>query len=418
MQARLIPVLAAFLSTAAVALAQPPTTQCFTGSIPITPTNWSSSVTVPKFDPNLGTLQSVTVSITANSTGSARAESLDSAPSVVSLTFQNVVAVQRPDNTLLVAASPQVNFLDNLSAYDGVLDFGGTSGVSHLNLAVSATNSVTVPPPAGDLALFTGPGTITLPVAAIGTSSASGAGNLIAQFTSAAGADVQVCYLYLPNTPPFFTTPTCNTQFMASVGVPFSIQVCAADNDAGDVVTLNAVTMPAGAVTVPPTPQSGNPVCVTVNWIPANNQVGVQTFTFVATDSHQRSTTCSFTVLVAECHQILGLSTGSDPFEIFGHIYQTQLSQIRRTFPVTMEDNPPFRMVPNQVLFAQVVMYNPLVFPQNPEQWSRVARIQMNHDDTLYVTWSGNRNGITLRPTTVEVNGETRVHLPFTIDGM
>jgi hypothetical protein len=74
------------------------------------------------------------------------------------------------------------------------------------------SSSLTSPPPASDLALFTGPignpGTITLPVSAVGTSVATGPGNIVSQFTQRARVDVQVCYNFLPNTPPFFTT--CN----------------------------------------------------------------------------------------------------------------------------------------------------------------------------------------------------------------
>lgn len=53
-----------------------------------------------------------------------------------------------------------------------------------------------------DLALFTGvsggvPGSILLPVDAVGSSSASGSGNLITQFLTDAGAEVTVCYNYV-----------------------------------------------------------------------------------------------------------------------------------------------------------------------------------------------------------------------------
>jgi hypothetical protein len=395
------------------------TQQCFTASVPLQPTNWNQTVSIPKFDPNLGTLQQIQFSITGHSVGSARAESLDAAPSNVTLTFQNTITLTRPDLSVIVVAIPQAMFNDTLQAFDGVIDFAGPSGVSHNNLMAMASNGAVSPPPGSDLALFTGVGNIVLPITAVGTSSATGAGNLISQFTSQASADVQVCYLYQPNTPPVFTT-ACNTTLMSSVGVPFSFQVCAADTDPTDTVTLSLVgTLPAGATVTPPLPASGNPICVTVNWTPGSNQVGTTTFNFLATDTHQRQTQCSVSVLVAECHLLLGLGTGNTPITIFGHLYDTQLHSIRRTFPVTMDDIPGLRLPAGGTVWGQVVMYNPQVFPTNPSQWSKAVRVVMNPDDSISMDWFGTRNGITLRPTTfVNDNNETRVRFRFTIDGM
>jgi hypothetical protein len=56
------------------------------------------------------------------------------------------------------------------------------------------------PPPDSDLVLFTGPagnpGTISLPVEAVGTSVATGGGNVISQFMTSAAATLTVCYTY------------------------------------------------------------------------------------------------------------------------------------------------------------------------------------------------------------------------------
>ncbi|MBK7876149.1 MAG: choice-of-anchor E domain-containing protein [Planctomycetes bacterium] len=406
------------LSFLTPAEAQQVQTQCFTDSVVLQNTNWTSSVSLPKFDPNLGTLTGIQFQLAGNSTGSARAESLDASPSNVTLTFQNTISLTRPDNSVIVVAIPQAIFNDSLAVFDGTIDFAGTSGVSHMGLVANAVGNASSPPPAGDLALFTGVGNIVLPVTAVGNSTAVGSGNIISQFTSQAACDVQVCYQYLPNVPPAFTAPQCGTQLMASAGVLFQVQVCAADVDPNDVVTITAASLPAGAMVTPALPQSGNPVCVTVDWIPSALQAGVNTFTFTATDSRNRTTTCGFTVLVAECHVVFGLSTGNEQFAIFGHLYDTQLAQIRRTFPVTMEDNPAIRMASGQVIHAQVVMYNPQMFPTNASQWSRVCTVTMNPDQTISTHWSGTRNGITLRARTVQVGTETRVQFPFRIDGM
>src|SRR5262249_6597217 len=160
------------------------------------------------------------------------------------LQFQATLTLTRPDLSVIVVTVPLANFNDSLTAFDGTIDFGGTSGVTHPGINAMASNSATSPPPASDITLFTGPagnpGTIVLPIRGWGTSFASGSGNVITQFMTAASANVQVCYTYLPNVPPVFQAPTpqCGSTLMATAGVPVSFQVCAADLGPPDTVTL------------------------------------------------------------------------------------------------------------------------------------------------------------------------------------
>jgi hypothetical protein len=397
------------------------TTQvCYTDSVPFTTTNWSDSVTVPKFDPALGTLQSVDITFTGSIVGSAQAESLDTSPTTVTETFQGQIILTRPDLSTLGSVLPQAQFVDTFSSYDGTIDFAGTSGTSHMNVSATQTVVVTTPPPAGDLALFTGPignpGTITLPVTATGTSTASGSGNLITQFTQDASADVQVCYNYIANVPPVFTCPGLQ---MASVGVPMSFQICASDVDTTDTVTLTSGPLPAGATLTPPLPASGNPICTTFNWTPDNSQTGTTSVTFTATDTHQRTATCTVTILIAECHMLFGGGSGASQQVIFGHLYDTQLVGMRRFWPVTMVDSPSFPVsaLPPQFTM-QVVMYNPTVFPQNPDQWSQALTVH-NNGGVITGTLGGTLNGIHVQAQLYSApDGTQRIRFPFTIDGM
>ena len=172
----------------------------FTDSIPLSTTNWTDSVSVSRFDPDLGDLISVDFELEAFTQGSAMFESQDAQPATVTLNFQVSIALQRPDMSTLVTSSPAVMTIDNATAFDGTIDFGGTSGVTHPNLVANQVETATSPPPASDLVLFTGaagnPGMITLPVVAMGQSSGTGAGNLLLQFSSMAGANVTVTYNY------------------------------------------------------------------------------------------------------------------------------------------------------------------------------------------------------------------------------
>ena len=172
---------------------------CFNDQIPLQTTNWNSSVTVSKFDPSIGILTRVEFELQGDITGSASVESLDAAATTVTTDYQAAITLTRPDLSVIVVATPNANFIDNLSAFDGVIDFMGTSGNQHLNISTNATETQNTISPA-DLALFTGPagnpGTISLPVDAAGSSIATGSGNLITQFLTDAGAGVRVCYYF------------------------------------------------------------------------------------------------------------------------------------------------------------------------------------------------------------------------------
>lgn len=191
------PILSAVFLLNHVASAQQ---SCNSATVPDQVTNWSTTVSLPKFDSGLGILNSVQITLASQVRGDAQAESHDNAPATIVLSFQSEVRLLRPDMSILVTTNPLATFTDNVSAYDGTQDYRGTSGVSHLGIIASQSTSVTSPPPASDLVLFSGPagnpGTITLPISASGTSFASGAGNLIAQFMTSASAVVTVCYNY------------------------------------------------------------------------------------------------------------------------------------------------------------------------------------------------------------------------------
>jgi hypothetical protein len=111
------------------------------------------------------------------------------------MNLQATITLQRPDLSTLVTVIPLAQTSDFVTAFDGSIDFGGTSGKTYSGLSGDATESNCVTDPA-DLALFTGTGTIVLPAKAIGTSTGSGAGNLILQFNTSASAQANVTYWY------------------------------------------------------------------------------------------------------------------------------------------------------------------------------------------------------------------------------
>ena len=161
-------------------------------------TNWTNTMDVPKFDPSLGTLTGIKFHLAGRAEGNVRFESLDAQPATVTCWSQATVTLSRPDYTPIVVTLPIANTVDNVSAFDGVIDFGGTSGRTYLGLNSQDADSVDSPPPLSDLVLFTGPGMISLPIRAVGASHATGAGNLITQFETWAASYMTITYTYEP----------------------------------------------------------------------------------------------------------------------------------------------------------------------------------------------------------------------------
>ncbi len=173
-------------------------TVTFSDSVPLTTTNWDRTVTLPKFDPALGTLISVSLTLDGRIEGQAAVESSDSSAITITTQFKADITLARPDTSVLAVVIPQVNNTANLQPFDGTLDFNGPSGTTYPNLMQSAQQTVTSPPPLSDLVLFSGAGNIILPVLARGTSQAIGSGNVTTSFATKAAAIVTVVYLYNP----------------------------------------------------------------------------------------------------------------------------------------------------------------------------------------------------------------------------
>lgn len=172
----------------------------FSNTIPLTDTNWMQNLNLPKFDPALGTLDRVEWTFLGQLRSDIRFESLDAAPANVQVEVTGALQLMRPDMSGLAAVNLAVNKAAEVAAFDGSPDFGGDSGRSFLNESANGSDSGSTTA-AADLLLFTGPGTIDLPVSATGNSSNSGAGNLLTIFDTEAGATVRIRYVYTIPTP-------------------------------------------------------------------------------------------------------------------------------------------------------------------------------------------------------------------------
>ncbi len=172
---------------------------CVDLGLPFQPTDWTLPIEVPRFDPNLGLLLEVRLDLNGYARGSARFENLDGAAHTVTTRFQNTVSLARPDLSVLLVSQPTALFVEDVTAFDGVLDHDGGSGRTHAGLLIGDLRYVFTHQP-GDLALFSGPagnpGTVALLVDARSTSEISGSPNLATQILSDAKATLRVCYFY------------------------------------------------------------------------------------------------------------------------------------------------------------------------------------------------------------------------------
>ncbi|MGC8989117.1 MAG: choice-of-anchor E domain-containing protein [Verrucomicrobiia bacterium] len=156
------------------------------------------SLSFPKFNTSLGSITSVFLLFEAELAGSGGAEHTGSQSATVTFTLAANFWLRRPDNSNLIALTlSDSSWSKECTSFDGVIDFQGQSGLTVNNYTVSGAGQTTLTSP-GDLALFTGSDSISLPVSAIGQSGFSGSGNLFLIVRSGARVGLTVTYTYTP----------------------------------------------------------------------------------------------------------------------------------------------------------------------------------------------------------------------------
>lgn len=166
-------------------------------SVNATPTDWTQSLPVDPFDPSLGTLTSIDIIDSGSFTSQIKVESLDASSSTITATVAGTLTLSGPGLSGLVT-NLSANKSFNAGPFDGVIDFGGSSGndfgaqVAQGSKTISLTSSA-------DLAAFQGSSRVQFTQTAKASTSASGAGNLVTQTNTTASSQVSVVYHYTPN---------------------------------------------------------------------------------------------------------------------------------------------------------------------------------------------------------------------------
>lgn len=156
-----------------------------------TGTDWRVTNSVPQFDPALGTLTNVTISVAVNASTQLRVENRDTAAwptyAASDVTATGTVAGYSASTTLTNSHTT------TLSAYDGVLDYGGTSGFNVT--VVGADSGFAVP---ASFTPFIGTGTVPLIAAATAVGAYEGSGDYRFIVNTRASAVVTVTYEFAP----------------------------------------------------------------------------------------------------------------------------------------------------------------------------------------------------------------------------
>jgi hypothetical protein len=170
-------------------------TLTYENSVDFKKTNSDKQITLPKFDRSLGKLESVLFELSGKVKGSVELENRDAKAALATGNLAAEINLKKPDDSLLLVALPTASVEQNLSAYDGTLDFDGNSGITLTDISNTKKESAffTVK---DDLTPFVGDGSFNLFLEAIGKSEATGAGNFVAGFETYAGANVMVSYTY------------------------------------------------------------------------------------------------------------------------------------------------------------------------------------------------------------------------------
>jgi hypothetical protein len=162
-------------------------------------TDFTQNGSINQFDPSLGQLTSVQITYQAAIHTDMKAENLDAAAQTVTTSVNGDLKLQ-VGTVGALDVGVNVNQTKQLSAYDGVSDFAGTSGMDSGEKDSGDTKTLTLTAGQNDLSAFIGTGTVSLSNIATATSTASGSGNLLSTIQTTATGKATIVYTYTPAT--------------------------------------------------------------------------------------------------------------------------------------------------------------------------------------------------------------------------
>ncbi|ARV59375.1 PEP-CTERM sorting domain-containing protein [Nostocales cyanobacterium HT-58-2] len=152
-------------------------------------------LSIQKFDTSLGTLDSVTINFIGNLRGDAGFENTSPQASTATVDLSGVLKLKLPDGTSIFESNPQQFYSYDVTSYDGITDYGGTSGKTQQALTASQSDTKTYID-SNSLQTFTGSNKLDLLFSTTAKSTVSGSGNIFSYVTTYANSSIQVTYDY------------------------------------------------------------------------------------------------------------------------------------------------------------------------------------------------------------------------------
>jgi hypothetical protein len=172
-------------------------TVSYSDSKPTDFTNWEDTFQIQQFDPALGTLLSVQISMSGTNSTQTFVEN----KSTLNRTLRSgsdVTLNLSSQLGSLISVIPQVRFTNSLARYDENPDFGGTSGFSNPFRDSVATSARLLIAGVDDVSQFVGLGALSLDLTAVATGFYNGPADYEFEVITRAGAEVVVTYEYQP----------------------------------------------------------------------------------------------------------------------------------------------------------------------------------------------------------------------------
>lgn len=168
-----------------------------TASIPFTPTDFGQPVSVPQFDPTLGTLTQVDITAEVQIEGSIEVENTSGNAIAVTLNLSSVTSMTGPGFGPVEATATTQDVTADLAPFDGTIDFAGVSAATFSGLTGTGSASVALVPGTDDLTPYIGTGTVDFPISTNTDFGGQGpGGNLAANFENQAAVELTVVYTY------------------------------------------------------------------------------------------------------------------------------------------------------------------------------------------------------------------------------
>jgi len=166
----------------------------------------ASTLAFDGFDPSLGVLDGVLVSVAADASGSVRLENLDPVAGTATVGQVAAVTLTGPGGMALVSSTVSFSGTRQLAAFDGTDDFAGASGAAITGSLPAGTAGSAAVTSAPTSAFRSGP--VALGVTRAGSTTLDAPGNLDIATTLQAGATVTLTYHYVAPTISYTNTAT------------------------------------------------------------------------------------------------------------------------------------------------------------------------------------------------------------------